>query len=261
MLSFFFLCAFVLVAQVPSATQVVPEDVPGIVKAGTKIELVKGGLDGADDPIGLPDGTTLFTEPPANRIWKIDRAGRISVFRENSNGGLGMSLDSKGRLFSVQSAYGHTGIAVISPPETVITDNFEGTPFGRPNDLIVDKKGGVYFTDPGLNGNPDGTLRNRRNFAVYEGRSKRPNDLPGIVTGADGLIIDSEGRLYALTAAGVEIFSPQGKQLGIIHMSCNDQDCQGLAFSGPKKSTLYVAGRGAVWKMEMLSTGFKGRAK
>jgi sugar lactone lactonase YvrE len=61
-----------------------------------------------------------------------------------------MSLDSKGRLFSVRSAYGHTGIAVISPPgtETVITDNFEGMPFGRPNDLIVDKKGGVYFTDP-----------------------------------------------------------------------------------------------------------------
>src|SRR5437899_9428681 len=63
--------------------------------------------------------------------------------------------------------------------------------------------------------NADGTLRNRRNFAVYEGRSKRPNDLPGIVTGADGLIIDSEGRLYALTAAGVEIFSPQGKHLGV----------------------------------------------
>src|SRR5712692_11800306 len=154
MLSFFFLCAFVLVAQVPSATQVVPEDIPGIVKAGTKIELVKSGLDGADDPIGLPDGTTLFTEPPANRIWKIDQAGQISVFRENSNGGLGMAVDSKGRLFSVQSAYGHTGIAVISPPgsEKVIADNFEGMPFGRPNDLVVDKKGGVYFTDPGLNG-------------------------------------------------------------------------------------------------------------
>ena len=68
MLSFFFLCAFVLVAQVPSATQVVPEDIPGIVKAGTKIELVKSGLDGADDPIGLPDGATLFSELPANRI-------------------------------------------------------------------------------------------------------------------------------------------------------------------------------------------------
>src|SRR5207245_3576098 len=111
-----------------------------------------------------------------------------------------------------------------------------------------------------FNINPYVTLHNPRNIASNEGRSKRPNYLPGIVTGADGLIIDSEGRLYALTAAGVEIFSPQGKHLGIIGMSCNDQDCQGLALSGPKKSTLYVAGRGAVWKIEMLSTGFKGRA-
>lgn len=326
------LCVLLLLVQIPASVQSVADDIPGIVKAGTKIELVKGGLEGADDPIGMPDGTTLFTEPPGNRIWKIDQSGRISVFREDSNGGLGMSVDSKGRLYSVQSAYGHTGIAVIDPPgsERIITDNFEGMPYGRPNDLIVDKKGGVYFTDPGLNGaqaeavkkalggkplsprlppavyyvpaggkaikvadgierpngitlsrdektlflnntnglymlafdiNPDGTLRNRRNFGVYDGRSKRPNDLPGIVTGADGLIMDSEGRLYALTAAGVEIFSPQGKHLGIIRMSCNDQDCQGLAFSGPKKSTLYVAGRGAVWKIEMLSIGFKGRAK
>src|SRR2546422_10742296 len=50
MLLSFFLHAFVLVAQVPGATQVVSEDIPGIVKAGTKIELVKSGLDGADDP-------------------------------------------------------------------------------------------------------------------------------------------------------------------------------------------------------------------
>jgi len=66
-----------------------------------------------------------------------------------------MSLDSKGRLFSVQSAYGHTGIAVIYPPgtDTVITDNFEGMPFGRPNDLIVDKKGGVLY-GPGLERSP-----------------------------------------------------------------------------------------------------------
>src|SRR5438046_10538673 len=131
MLSFFSLCAFVLVAQVPSASQVVPEDVPGIVKAGTKIELVKGSLDGADDPIGLPDGTTLFTEPPASRIWKIDQTGQISVFRENTNGGLGMSMDAKGRLFQIQSAYGHTGVSIISPPgtEKAIADNFEGMPF------------------------------------------------------------------------------------------------------------------------------------
>ena len=328
----FILSVTLFLAQAPAHAQTVLNDIPGVAKAGTKIELVKNGLEGSDDPIGLPDGTTLFTEPPASRIWKIDQTGQISVFRENTNGGLGMSMDAKGRLFQIQSAYGHTGVSIIYPPgsEKVVADNFEGMPFSRPNDLIVDKKGGVYFTDPGLNGdqlaavkkalgnkpvpaqlaaalyyvpaagktikvadgierpngltlsrdektlflnntnglymlafdiNADGTLRNRRNLAVYEGRSKRPNDRPGIVTGADGLILDSEGRLYALTAAGVEIFNPQGQKLGIIRMTCNDQDCQGLAFSGPKKSTLYVAGRGGVWKIDMLSTGFKGRVK
>jgi gluconolactonase len=328
----FLLAATLLLGQEPAALQTVGADISGIVKAGTKIELVKNGLTGTDDPIGLPDGTTLFTEPPASRIWKIDQSGQISVFRENTNGGLGMSMDAKGRVFQIQSAYGHTGASIIYPAgrEKIIADNYDGMSFSRPNDLIVDKKGGVYFTDPGLNGdqlaavkkvlgnkpvpsqlpaavyyipaggkaikvvdgverpngitlsrdektlflnntnglymlafdiNADGTLRNRRNFAIYEGRSKRPNDRPGIVTGADGLILDSEGRLYALTAAGVEIFSPQGQKVGLIHMSCNDQDCQGIAFSGPKKSTLYIAGRGGVWKIEMLSTGFKGRVK
>ena len=331
-LASFLLCASILVGQVPANPQTVADEIPGIVKAGTKIELVKSGLDGADDPIGLPDGTLLFTEPNANRIWKIDKSDQITTFIEHSNGGLGMSLDSKGRLFSAQSTDGQTRVAVIYPPgsETVIADNFEGMPFSRPNDLIADKKGGVYVTDPGLNGaqaealkkvagnkpmpprlppavyyipaggkaikvadgierpngiqlsrdektlfvnntnglymlafdiNPDGTLRNRRNFGVYEGRSKTPNGLPGIMTGADGLVIDSEGRLYALTAAGVEVFSPQGNHIGTIHMSCSGQDCQGLAFSGPRKSTLYIAGRGSLWKLEVLATGFKGRAK
>ena len=32
--------------------------------------------------------------------------------------------------------------------EAVLADNFEGTPLARPNDLVVDKKGGVYFTEP-----------------------------------------------------------------------------------------------------------------
>src|SRR6266704_288157 len=57
-------------------------------------------------------------------------------------------------LTTRSSLQNRTRIAVIYPPgsETVIADNFEGRPFSRPNDLIVDKKGGVYVTDPGLNG-------------------------------------------------------------------------------------------------------------
>jgi gluconolactonase len=56
--------------------------------------------------------------------------------------------------------------------------------------LFVNNTNGLYILTFDIN--PDGTLRNRRNFAVYEGRSQTPNGIPGIMTGADGLVIDSE---------------------------------------------------------------------
>ncbi len=322
-----------ILAQSPAPrVQTVTVGIPGVVQRGATIELVKDGLAGADDPIGLADGSLLFTEPNANRVSKLGTDNRITTFIENTNAGLGMSLDSQGRLIQAQSADGRTKVAVIFPSgsERVIADNYNGRPFSRPNDLIVDRKGGVYVTDPGLTGTaveqmqqaqggrpldprlppavyyipsggmpvriadgierpngitlspdertlyvnntngvymlafdvqPDGAVRNRRNIGPFEGRSQTPNGIPGIMTGADGLTIDDAGRLYAVTSAGIEIFAPDGKAFGVIRMSCGGMDCQGLAFAGPEKRTLYIAGRGSLWKVEMLAKGFAGRAK
>jgi gluconolactonase len=108
---------------------------------------------------------------------------------------------------------------------------------------------------------PDGLVRNRRNFGTLTGRSKRDNGLGGIKTFADGMAIDNEGRLYVATGGGVEVLGPQGQHIGTIPVMCPPADCQNLAFSGPEKKTLYVAGAGSLYKIEMLAQGFKGRAK
>ena len=52
---------------------------------------------------------------------------------------------------------------------------------------------------------PDGRLSNRRVFTSYVGRTQptSANDAP--LSSADGLVIDEEGRLYALTEAGIEV--------------------------------------------------------
>jgi gluconolactonase len=102
---------------------------------------------------------------------------------------------------------------------------------------------------------PDGQLRNRRNFAKYEGVTKTD---AGVASGADGLAIDNDGRLYAATAAGVQVFSSQGRHLGTIPLSRSPQN---LGFAGPDKKTLYIVGRGAAYKVQMLTQGFAGRAK
>src|SRR6476661_5433826 len=42
-----------------------------------------------------------------------------------------------------------TVVGILAPERRVIADSLEGKPLGRLNDLVADKKGGVYFTSGG----------------------------------------------------------------------------------------------------------------
>ena len=297
-------------------TDTVAPNIPGVVAAGTKVQVIKDDFEATEGPISLPDGSLVFTS--GNRLMKIDLNNKASVFLENTNGANGLAFDSKGRLIAVQTAPGKTGIAVLYPKgsEAVLANNnADSKSFGRPNDLVVDRKGGVYFTDPGPNPQqiaagaqastpvvyylpaggkavkiadgierpngiqlspdektlyinntngeyllafdiqPDGMIRNRRNFAKYEGVTKNE---AGFVSGADGLAVDNDGRVYVATAIGVQVFSSKGQHLGTIPLSRVPQN---LAFAGPDKKTLYVVGRGVAFKVQTQAQGYKGRVK
>ena len=110
---------------------------------------------------------------------------------------------------------------------------------------------------------PDGRLANRRVFATYVGRTPPLGATEGIASGADDLVIDNEGRVYAITAAGIEVLSDAGRPLGIIPAKCSPDGgrCQALAFGGTDKRTLYVAGAGTLLRIQMVAQGFTGRAK
>jgi gluconolactonase len=285
------------------ATNTVAPAIPGVVAAGTPVTVIKEGFQGTEGPIALPDGSgVIFTEPQANRISKIDHSGNVTTFLENTNSSNGLAFDSKGRLISTQTANGQERIGVVYPKgsEATLAENF-----GRPNDLVVNNAGGIYFTAPGQmpavfyvppggaavkaaegienpNGiqlsrdektlyvnntrgeymiafdiQSDGKLTNKRNFAKYEGVTK--NDT-GVTSGADGIAIDNDGRVYAAinSTGGVQVFSPEGKYLGTIPTSLGAQN---IAFAGPDKKTLYIVGRGAAFKVQMLVSGYMGRAK
>lgn len=305
-------------APLPPAADTVAPDVPGVVAGGTKVQLLKDGLDGTEGPIAMPDGSVIFSEINANRMIRIDKDGVFSTLLEDTGGTTGVAFDSKGRLFASVVPWGTTKFSIIYPEaaKRVVIDNYDGKAFGRPNDLAIARNGGMYFTDsanaqprpaeplplpaafyylpPGAtkaiqiltdvrfpNGvilsrdekvlylndsqgeyllafdvQPDGSLTNRRNFAKYDG--VKPNAAGVMASGADGLTIDSQGRLYIAASTGVQIFSPQGQYLGTIPTPRSPQN---LAFAGPDKKTLYIVGRGAASKVQMIAEGFKDRAK
>jgi gluconolactonase len=303
--------------QAPAADTVAP-DIPGVVAGGTKVQLLKDGLDGTEGPIALPDGSVVFSEINANRMHKIDTKGAWSIFLENTGGTTGVAFDPQGRLVAAVVPWGSTKFSIIHPDaaKKVVIDNYDGKPFGRPNDLTIARNGGMYFTDsanaqprpkegpplpaafyylpPGataarqlltdvgfpngvllsrdekvlyLNNSSgeyliafdvqqDGSLTNRRNFAKYEGVKPNAAGVPS--SGADGLAIDADGRIYVAASNGVQVFSPQGQHLGTI---ATPRPPQNLAFAGREKKTLYIVGRGAVSQVQMIAAGLKERPK
>ena len=139
-------------AQAPAVVGATME-IPGVVKGWSPIQRILQGYKGLDDPIGLRDGTLVFSEPDARRLHRLNpQTDEVSVLVADSNESHGVSEAADGRLISAQAWDGSTRIGVIYPPgrEAVLADKYNGMPFSRPNDLIVAKNGGIYFTDPGL---------------------------------------------------------------------------------------------------------------
>ena len=121
--------------------------IPGVVAAGTKIELVETGLGRTEGPVAMQDGSMLVSS--SNSILKANLSDNVSTFIENSNQTNAMGWDLEGRLISVQRARGNEKVGVLYPPDQVTTlaDNYQGEPFNSLNDVALDKGGGIYFTD------------------------------------------------------------------------------------------------------------------
>ena len=251
-------------------------NIPGVVAGGTIVQLIWTGFESADGIISAPDGSLLFAQEPASRISKIDKDAKVSTYLSDTNGAGALALDSQGRLFAAQRH--NVSVGILAPVRRVLVDSYDGAPLTGANDLVVDKKGGVYFTESGRMPNPavyyinpggrttrlasdieraNGIMLNRDETILYVTNSEsvlafdvQPDGtvlnrrifgtLEG--AGADGLAIDATGRLYATSPIGVQVFSPQGQHLGIIP---TPRLATTVAFAGPDKKTLYIVGRGA----------------
>ena len=102
--------------------------------------------------------------------------------------------------------------------------------------------------------------------------------MTGIPGAGDGMTIDADRRVYVTSNPGVQVFSVDGKYLGLIP---TPRAAISVAFSGPSKQILYVVGSGAVggdgreivtaagvrnnaktiYRLPMVASGFAGRSK
>lgn len=88
-----------------------------------------------------------FTDFQNNLIMRWHENEGVTLYRANSNRAIGLSMDAAGRIVSAESA--SQAIAYAGAEESVpIVGAFEGKKLNSPNDVVVSRKGDIFFTDP-----------------------------------------------------------------------------------------------------------------
>jgi len=82
------------------------------------------------------------------KITRLDLAGNMHVHRDPSGGSNGLLWDAEGRLVVCEAGNRRVTRIEKDGAVTVLADNYEGKRFNSPNDLTVDSKGRIYFSDP-----------------------------------------------------------------------------------------------------------------
>jgi gluconolactonase len=173
------LLALLVISLAPAGAAELPKPTgEGIVDPDAKLELlytrsapISGGL--TEGPAVAPDGSIYFSDIPFGKdkglILRFDpRTKKTTVFTDDSHKSNGLKFDARGYLIACEgSDEGGRCVSrwdVKTKKRTVLVDRYMGKRFNAPNDLVIDLKGRIYFTDPRYLGDEPRELKHR---AVY----------------------------------------------------------------------------------------------
>ena len=144
------ICLLLSFSLITNAQQAKEEIFDSLKLIGTKAKLIKvsGQFTFTEGPAVDKKGNIYFTDQPNDKIWKYDINGKLSMFMDKTGRSNGLYFDKNGNIISC--ADNKDELWRISPDKkvTVLLSNYEGHRLNGPNDLWIDTKGGIYFTDP-----------------------------------------------------------------------------------------------------------------
>jgi len=276
-----------LLVSAPALAQDMP--LTQVLIPGENWELIAEGYKFTEGPAVDRQGNVFFVDVPASRIYRIDLSGKVTLFAENTARTAGLMFGPDDRLYAGRIddqkivAYDMTGkmeiiaegirsndLVVASDGGIYITD-----PRGKRVWYIgPDRKKRVVATNLRPNGiiltADEGTLvvTDGRDPVLWAFRVEKDGSLthgspyyhpirmpPGAKrTGSDGMTVDTEGRLYVTTLAGLQMFDPTGRSGGLI-LKPQNKSLANVVFGGPGLHYLYVTSTDKVYRRKVKPTG------
>ncbi len=265
-----------------------------LVAPGATVDRVATGFGFLEGPAADADGNLYFSDVVRERIHRWSPETGITLFREQTGRANGLAVDLDGTLLVCEMANRQLTSIDQTNRLTILADRYEGQRFNSPNDLWVDPKGGIYFSDPRYGPTDDLEIEGNHVYYLSADRqtlSRVTNDLVqpnGIIGTPDGSRVyvadQGSGRVWAYrpeadgSLSDKRLFVSQGAdgmtmdERGNLYLTGQDitifdptggqiasigvpEPPANLAFGGPDRTTLFITARTSLYRVDMLVTG------
>jgi gluconolactonase len=187
-----------------------------------EVKKVHGGFVFTEGP--AYDGKHLyFTDIPNNRIMRTDLKGNLETFLEPSGKCNGLIIDGKGKLLACRMGNleepkiepAVLAIDLTTKQVTTMTERFEGARYNACNDLIIDKAGGIYFTDPRYNAPQP--WPQKVEGVYYRSKSGKVQRLERELVAPNGIVLSpDESTLYVCPSMQKEVHAYTIQSPGVL---------------------------------------------
>ncbi|MBL7038810.1 MAG: DUF1080 domain-containing protein [Pirellulaceae bacterium] len=223
-----------------------------VVPEGAEVKKLADGFRFTEGPAQGPDGKIYFSDIPNEHINIFDpESGEVTVFREESGKANGLIFAPSGALYACEGGARRL-TRQFDDEITVLAEDYEGKRLNSPNDLVMDGKGGIYFTDPRY-GNRDDMEMEVEGVYFLPRRDKLARVIDDLVR-PNGLILSLDNRtLYVADNGAKTIWAydvqPDGTLAGGRKVAEMDLDAPGGGdgMTIDQRGNIYCAGQGHIW--------------
>jgi sugar lactone lactonase YvrE len=112
------------------------------------LQQIAKDLKFTEGPVWCPEGYLLFSDIPADTIYKWTPDGKLEKFRSPSGNSNGLTLDRQGRLIACEHGNRRVSRTKLDGTIKILAEKYNGKRLNSPNDVVVKSDGSIYFTDP-----------------------------------------------------------------------------------------------------------------
>jgi len=190
-----------------AAVEKIKPEFAAVAEDSAALQVVASGLQFTEGPVwigsreGRP-GYLLFSDIPANTIYRWAPGEELSVWRKPSGNSNGLLLDSQGRLLACEHGGRRVSLSVSKDSAVTLCDHYKGLRLSSPNDIALSSDGSLWFTDP-----PYGLVNEKPEqpanyvYRLAPGKSE-PSAVVGDFNMPNGIVFSPDKKLLYISDSG-----------------------------------------------------------